>query len=230
MSVQNVAPDPHHDAAVLSAGAGPAQARRVAILIHGPGGSAEQALALGQQLALADVALLAPSAPEGWWPRSFLASIETNEPYFGSAMRAVESLVADILGQGVPTQRIIFAGFCQGGCLALEHVARAGRRYGGVVGMSAGLIGTGEAPAAFPLCELYGHRDKVFDYPQGLDGMPVSLSCRIHDPLMPLKRVEDTARIMAGLGAEIYTYFEPGAGHAILQNDVRALRALLSAR
>lgn len=230
MSLRDLMPDPHHDAAILSAGCAPSRARRVAILIHGVGGSAEQMLALGQHLAVADIALLAPSAPNGWWPRSFLTSIETNQPYLGSALRTVGALVDDVLGQGIPAARIVLAGFCQGGCLALEHAARAGRRYGGAVAMSGGLIGTGEAPAGFPLEALYGHRDKVFDYPLGLAGMPVSVSCRMHDPHMPLKRVEDSARVLAGLGADVYTYVEPGHGHAILQNDVRALRALLADR
>ncbi len=230
MNVHRIVDDPHHDAAILSAGAAPARARKVAILIHGVGGSAEQMLALGQLLALKDVALLAPSAPHDWFPRSFLTSIETNEPFISSALNAIDTLVDDVLGQGVPPDRIVFAGFCQGGCLALEHVAREGRRYGGVVAMSGGLIGTGEAPAGFPLEELYGHRDKVFDYPVQLTGLPVSVSVRLRDPHIPVKRVEDTAQIFAALGADVYTYIEPGRGHAILQNDVRALRALLSAR
>lgn len=230
MTVNGIMPDPHHEIATLSAGAVPASARRVAILIHGVGGSAQQMLALGKQLAGADVALLAPSAPQDWWPRSFLTSIETNEPFFGSALRALSTLVEDVRGQGVPNERIVLAGFCQGGCLALEHAARAGRRYGGIVSMSAGLVGTAEAPAGFPVDALYGHRDKLFEYPSGLDGTPVSLSCRLRDPHTPLKRVEDTARVLAGVGADVYTYVEPGQGHAILQNDIRALRALLAER
>jgi phospholipase/carboxylesterase len=40
-------------------------------------------------------------------------------------------------------------GFSQGGCLALEFAARNARRYGAVIGVSAGLIGPEDTPRAY---------------------------------------------------------------------------------
>ena len=66
--------------------------------------------------------------------------------------------------------RIALAGFSQGGCLALEYAARRGG-LAAVFGLSAGLVGTGDADG--PATEaLYGFGPKAFDYATRLDGVP----------------------------------------------------------
>lgn len=47
---------------------------------------------------------------------------------------------------GIPPERTMLCGFSQGACLALEFAARHARRYGGVVGVSGGLIGPDDTP------------------------------------------------------------------------------------
>ena len=80
-------------------------------------------------------------------------------------------------------ERIALLGFSQGACLALEFAARNAQRFGGLVGLSGGLIGPEGTPR---------------DYPGSLAGTPVFLGCSDVDPHIPLQRVEDTASILQG--------------------------------
>ena len=88
--------DPHAGQPVLRLGPSPDRARLTAILIHGRGASAEDILALAREFdsaaesATSDVAYLAPQAAGNtWYPYSFLASIEQNEPWLTSALAVV---------------------------------------------------------------------------------------------------------------------------------------------
>ncbi len=48
------------------------------------------------------------------------------------------------------------------------------------------------------------------------------------DPHIPLKRVEDSAAVLAALGADVKTRVYPGAGHGVMQDDIAAIRSLLN--
>ncbi|WP_204313486.1 alpha/beta hydrolase, partial [Klebsiella michiganensis] len=72
---------------------------------------------------------------------SFLAPFAQNEPFLTRALGIVGSTVEGLAGEGFGPERIILAGFSQGACLALEYAARNARRFGGVAGLSGGLIG-----------------------------------------------------------------------------------------
>src|SRR5690606_17764379 len=76
-----------------------------------------------------------------WYPHSFIAPVEQNEPALDSALSLVDHVVAEIDGHGMPLEHVFIVGFSQGACLALEYAARHARRYGGVVAFTGGLIG-----------------------------------------------------------------------------------------
>src|ERR1051326_6757872 len=117
-------------AQVYASGAPPARARLAVILVHGRGGSAEDILGLAAQLGLADVAYLAPEAPNRtWYPQTFLAPIAQNEPYLTSALHEIGTLVDSLNGEGGGAERVALLGFSQGACLSLEFAARHARRY-----------------------------------------------------------------------------------------------------
>ena len=42
----------------------------------------------------------------------------------GTALEAVEAAIAAVLAAGVPPERIVLAGFSQGGCLVADLIAR----------------------------------------------------------------------------------------------------------
>ncbi len=129
-------------AEVAASGAKRPQARAAAILLHGRGSNSGDMLGLAQEFSQRDIAYLAPDAPRGsWYPYSFLAPLEQNEPHLSDALATVGAAFAQLAREGYPAERVALIGFSQGGCLALEYAARNAKRYGAVAGLSAGLIG-----------------------------------------------------------------------------------------
>ena len=143
--------DVHGRQPVSRAGPTISDARLVAILLHGRGGSAEDILSLSREFTPPDIAYLAPQADgHTWYPYSFLAPIEQNEPHLSSALRLTAALVQDLEQQSVPPENVVLLGFSQGACLALEFAARHARRYAAVVAFSGGLIGPPGTPRSYP--------------------------------------------------------------------------------
>src|SRR5687768_426603 len=96
--------DPHADQPVLRAGPPPERAAATLVMIHGRGAGAESILSIYKPLGIADLAALAPEAAGAtWYPHSFLAPMESNQPYLDSALRRIETLVADLLDRGIPS-------------------------------------------------------------------------------------------------------------------------------
>src|SRR6476619_621242 len=139
--------DPHALQPLLRAGPPPEQAEATVVLLHGRGASAESMLSLYGQLILPTIAALAPQAAGStWYPHSFLAPIEANEPFLNSALRRIDGIVADVIAKGVPARKIALLGFSQGACLTTECVARHPRPYGAVIAFTGGLIGPPGTP------------------------------------------------------------------------------------
>jgi phospholipase/carboxylesterase len=198
--------DPHRGQPVLSAGAEPASARGVVIMIHGRGADAADILGLSEVLARPDFAYLAPEAAgHAWYPYRFLVPAAQNEPHLSSALRVVAGLIDRLAAAGLPAERAVLLGFSQGACLALEFAARNPRRYGGVLAFSGGLIGDGIDPAA---------------YPGGLAGTPVFLGCSDVDPHIPLVRVRESAEVMRRLGGEVTERIYRGMAHTINTDEI----------
>ena len=205
--------DPHADQPVLRAGPPPEQAAATLILIHGRGAGAESIVSLYQPLGIANLAALAPEAAGAtWYPYSFLAPMESNQPYLDSALRRIETLVADLLDRGVPSERLALLGFSQGACLASEFVARNPRRYGAVMALTGGLIGPPGTPR---------------NYPGSLDGTPVFLGCGDPDPHIPFVRVLETEAQFTRMGATCEIRRYPGRPHTISRDELDACSALL---
>ncbi|PEN12692.1 phospholipase [Longibacter salinarum] len=206
-------PNPHADQPVYTTGTALEDASAAMILIHGRGATAQSILRLAGDVAPEGVACLAPQAfHRTWYPQSFLAPIEQNEPYLTSALNAVDSLVTAIEDGGIPRTRLVLLGFSQGACLACEYAARHPQRYGGVVGLSGGLIGP---------------EDEPLSYEGNLDRTPVFLGCSDQDPHIPLERMQDTAEVMRDMGANVDKRIYPGMGHTTNDDELRAVRDLL---
>jgi phospholipase/carboxylesterase len=135
----------HQGQPVLTAGAplaGPRPAAAAMVMLHGRRASAENILTLAAELDRPGFAYLAPQAAgSSWYPHSFLAPLEQNEPWLSSALARVAAIVGDLEAAGIPAESTVLLGFSQGACLALEFARRQPRRFGGVVGLSGGLIG-----------------------------------------------------------------------------------------
>lgn len=206
--------DPHRDQPVRTAGRDIADAAAVMILIHGRGATAESILQLAAELDRDDFAYLAPQAAGfTWYPRSFLAPIEENEPYLSSALNFVRSVVDRVLESGIPSERLMLLGFSQGACLTTELTARNPRRYGGIVALTGGLIGPDGTPR---------------DYPGSLDGTPVFLGSSDPDFHIPVERVHETERVLTGMGAVVTKRIYPGMGHTVNEDEIAHVRRMMA--
>lgn len=207
--------DPHLHAEVLGRGRPLAEAGTAMILLHGRGASAEGILALADALRRPDVAYLAPQAVGmTWYPHSFLAPIERNEPYLSSALACVDRVVERVLAAGVPTERLLLLGFSQGACLTLEYAARHARRYGGIAALTGGLVGPDGTPR---------------DYTGSFAGTPVFIGSADPDPHIPVSRVHESEAVLRAMGAAVTTRIYPGMGHTVSADEVKHVQAMIDA-
>jgi predicted esterase len=208
-------PDPHADQPVIWCGPDPAIARLVVVLVHGRGASADAIFTLADQFEVPDVAYVAPEAADHtWYPYSFLAPMEQNEPKLSSALHLLEGVIDDVMRRGIPSNRIALVGFSQGACLALEYVARHAQRYAAVAGLSGGLIGPPGTPR---------------EYDGTLAQTPLFLGCSDVDAHVPVERVHESASVFKRLGAAVDERIYPGMGHTVNRDELDAVRALLGA-
>jgi predicted esterase len=208
-----LARDPHRDQPILVSGAPAAEAAGALILVHGRGGSAADMQELGRALERPRFACFTPAAAGGtWYPFSFLEPLKRNEPHLSSALRLLESALGKAEAAGIGGERIALLGFSQGACLALEFAARHARRYGGIAGLSGGLIGPEDTPR---------------DYAGSFGGTPVFLGCSDVDPHVPKRRVDQTAVVLERLGAVVTKKIYSGMGHTINNDEIEAVRTIL---
>ncbi len=196
----------------LVAGAPRERANAAAILIHGRGATPESMLPLAEAFGRDDFRYVAPRATGNtWYPNSFLAPIEANEPWLSSALALVGALVARLEDEEFETSKVAIIGFSQGACLATEFAARNARRYGAIIALTGGLIGPPGTPR---------------DYSGSLGGTPVFLGSSDVDPHVPLERIEETADVLARLGATVDKRIYPGMGHTVNEDEVMAAKKL----
>lgn len=182
---------------------------------HGRGASADDILGLSHEFGVSDVAYLAPQASgHTWYPYSFLAPIDQNEPGLSSGLRVIAGLVENLEAQGVPADRIALMGFSQGACLTLEFAARHVRQYAAIVALSGGLIGPPGTPR---------------DYPGSFNGTPVFIGCSDVDAHVPLERVRESAAVFRQMGGTVDERIYRGMGHTVNEDELRAIEALLTA-
>jgi len=204
---------PHQKERILAVGRPASEAAAAMVMVHGRGAPAEDILGLSVELGRPDFAYRAPQAAGySWYPYSFMAPMEQNEPGLSSGLARIGEILAQLEEEGIPPERTILLGFSQGACLSLEFAARNARRYGGVVGLSGGLIGPPGTPR---------------DYPGSLNGTPVFLGCSDRDPHIPLARVEESAEVLAKMGGAVTKRIYPAMGHTVNEDEIDFVRRLM---
>jgi len=205
---------PHQGQPVLTAGVPLATATAAMIMLHGRGATAESILELAADLQQPGFAYLAPQAANySWYPNSFLAPTSSNEPGLSSGLAVIASLLAQVAEAGIPHERAMLLGFSQGACLSLEFVAHHARRYGGVAGLSGGLIGPDGTAR---------------DYPGSLAGTPIFLGCRDTDFHIPKKRVEESAQVLQSMGGNVTMRLYPRMGHTVNRDEIRFVQSMMA--
>lgn len=181
-------------------------------MIHGRGADAASILGLAAELDSA-VAYLAPQAAGNtWYPDRFLVPTHLNQPWLDSALAKVDLVVRQVIAAGIPSERLFLLGFSQGACLALDYAARNGRKYGGVIGLSGGLIGADDEPRSDS---------------GSLTGTPIFLGCSDVDFHVPKERVESAATILRSRGAEVTLRLYPNMGHTVNEDELAFVREMM---
>ncbi|SEW03833.1 phospholipase/carboxylesterase [Chryseobacterium wanjuense] len=189
------------------------EAEKVLIMIHGRGGSAQDIVSLSQHLNVKDYALLAPQATNGtWYPFSFMAPVEQNEPWLSSAVETVEKTVQTALDAGIKSENIYFFGFSQGACLTLEFLARNAQKFGGAAAIIGGVIG-----------EKIDRENYKGDFAQ----TPIFLGTSNPDFHVPVERVYATANILKEMNADVTEKVYANFGHSINQEEIEWANALI---
>jgi len=198
---------PHAGQPILRTGAEPESAQAAMIMIHGRNAAPANILDIAPVLDRPEFMYVAPAASGGtWYPLSFMAPREKNEPGISSGLFVIESLVNELIAGGFPPQRIMLLGFSQGACLTSEFSIRHPRRYGGVMVLSGGLIG--------PPGTTWD------DVTTSLDSTPVFLGCSDVDSHIPAERVLESEAVFRRLGATVTRKLYPGMGHTIIPDEI----------
>jgi phospholipase/carboxylesterase len=202
-----------HSKNIQTAGKPLKDAKKVLIMIHGRGASAQDILGLASHLNVADYALIAPQATNHtWYPYSFMAKPEQNEPWLSSALDLLKDIVNDVTKQGIDAENIYFLGFSQGACLTLEFVARNATKYGGVAAFTGGLIG-----------------DKInrSNYSGDFNGTPIFIGTGNPDPHVPVERVKESAGILEEMNASVHVEVYENRPHTISKDEIDWANRLL---
>jgi len=207
------APPPHGRQPVATQGRALGEARVAVIMIHGRNAAPKNILDLAGAFDQPEAAYLAPAAAGGaWYPLSFMAPIEQNEPGITSGIAVVHALIDSAMEAGISSERIVLLGFSQGACLACTAAQRRPLRYGGVIVYSGGLIGP---PGT------------TWTGAGSFDGTPVMFGCSDRDAHIPEQRVRESAAVFERMGASVTTRIYPGMGHAVNQDEIAFTKNLL---
>lgn len=206
-------PDPHAKMQVVHAGHDLKGARCAVILLHGRGSSPEDILGLAETFYDDRIAFLAPQAANhAWYPYSFLAPVEQNEPWLSSSLARVETLIQSCVAADIQRSSVVVCGFSQGACLATESIARHPGHYGALIAFTGGLLGPSD-------CELR--------HDGSLAGTQALFSSGDPDPHVPWSRVEASARELQRMGARVELMRYTGRPHTIVDKELEAARSLI---
>lgn len=124
-----------------------------------------------------------------WYDIRALAGVRReDEAGVRQSARQIESLIARERQRGIPAERLVLAGFSQGGAMALHTGLRHAERLAGVMALSCYLprASTLEAEAA-----------------PANRAVPIFWAHGVHDPMIPLALAEQSREQLAALGYPI---------------------------
>ncbi len=189
------------------------KASKALIMLHGRGGFAEDILNLSDHLKIDDFAVVAPQAyNNSWYPLSFMAPEEQNQPWLDSALELLKELELELNTNGILSENIYFFGFSQGACLALEYTARNAKKYGGIMAIIGGLI---------------GEKINTGNYITDFQKTRIFLGTSDPDNHVPIERVEQTAEILKNKNAEVELRIHKNAGHVIVPEELGVVNTFI---
>ena len=136
-------------------------------------------------------------------------NIELNH-LFDSA-DALEALIHNEMDRGMPSERILLAGFSQGGAVALHTGLRYDRKLAGILALSCYL------PTADTLAEELSDVNRA---------IPLMMAHGIMDPLIPVARSIRTRQELTRLGYQV-KWHEYNMQHAVCPEEIQEIRSWL---
>ncbi|HEX6994840.1 MAG TPA: alpha/beta fold hydrolase [Gammaproteobacteria bacterium] len=206
---------------------GPRDARSAVIWLHGLGADGHDFEPIVDELGLAEVRFVFPHAPvmpvtingglpmRAWFD---IVGLDFDSPQDADGIRrsaaAVSALIDAEIGRGVASERIVLAGFSQGGAIALHAALREPRALGGVIALSTFL------PLADTLaaekCEANAH-------------IPILMAHGDADPVIPIRMAERSRERLEREGYDVEWHRYPIA-HTVSFDEVRDIGRWLAAR
>lgn len=196
------------------------------ILLHGLGDTGDGWASIAAEFApsLRHVKFIFPHAPNrpitlnygmtmpGWFDISSLDDINQKEDKEGlhESRRYVEELVQQEVDGGLPSGKVVVAGFSQGGAIALQTL-RSDKKLAGVIGMSTWLTLRKETPIISeankntPILMCHGNADPVVQYDFG----------------------KATYNTLKELGADVEFKTYNGMGHSASPQELEAVQEFL---
>jgi phospholipase/carboxylesterase len=161
---------------------------------------------------LRPVTLLGGQAARAWYDLRDWDDQRCQDPIgLEDATKAVEDMVEAERRSGVRPERIVLAGFSQGGALALHAGLRLRHPIGGIVALSTALPAPAEIPAARP------------------DSPPVFMAHGLLDAVVPSSWSSDSARVLETRGYDVSSQGYP-IGHTVSWQELGDVAAWLESR
>ena len=203
-----------HNKPVAQAGKPLGEAKKVLVMLHGRGDSAQAFIQLARELEVTDFTFLAIQAIQNtWYPYSFLMPLERNEPQLSLSLSGIAELLDDLQGLYFQKKDIYFLGFSQGACLTLEFCARNADRYGGIIAFTGGLL---------------GEQVNTSLYQGNFQGTPIFIGASDHDPHVPEERIDASEVVLNRMGALINKKIYPNMGHTINADEISIANSILN--
>lgn len=201
-----------------------AAAAGTVIWLHGLGADAGDFEPIVPMLELAaPVRFVFPNAPirpvtinAGMEMRAWY-DIDPGAPLSGEAdIRASAAAVADLVerenGRGVSTDRIVLAGFSQGGVIALHLGLRLPERVAGIMALST---------------YVHDHEHVADEVSLASVDVPIFMAHGIQDPMIPITRAVTSRQALEALGYRI-EWHEYAMGHQVCPQEIAHISRWLS--
>jgi phospholipase/carboxylesterase len=206
------------EAVEIETGADPQAA---VIWLHGLGADGHDFEPMVPQLELAQpVRFVFPHAPvrpvtlnQGMRMRAWYDILQLGGgPEDEAGVRASQGLVEDLIGQQrLPADRIVLAGFSQGGAIVLQTALRHPQRLAGVLALSTYLPLAATLPA---------------ERSPASAGLPVFMAHGQYDDIIPLPRAEQSRRLLESLGYPVQWHAYP-MPHSVCPQEIEDISAFL---
>lgn len=191
----------------------------VVYAVHGRGQSPAYMAQVADRVDMPEVAWVLPAADnQSWYPESFLAPIEENQPALDDALQTVRTQLGALMDQDGP--RVVVLGFSQGACLLSEYLLRDRPQLAGAFLHTGGYLGPSEREWALS-------SPSHVSSPSKMAGLTVELCTAREDAWVPLHRVEATQRAFRSLGAEAELTVYDDSEHHVNDDSIRRIRRYL---